>query len=388
MKRSDERILTTHQGNLPKPLEQAAALSSIDAEARDQALPVAVSQVVRRQVESGIDIVNDGELSKSGFYQYAIERLSGFEQRRLAPGQDDPTRWGPVLREEALVGDYFRRKGAPFARGTLLAPPPLPTHVTVCTGPVTYTGQAQLERDIANFKVALADGPGAEGFLPASSPGVLASTIVNEYYPTKEAYVLALADALHYEYQGIVDAGLVLQIDAPDVASNWQRTPGMTLAEYRPHAEMLIDAINRALLGIPASRVRFHMCWASWHGPHVTDLPLEDFIDVILKVHADGISLEAANPRHEADWHVWERIKLPPGKTLIPGVVGHYSDFVEHPRAVADRLVRFARVVGRENVIAGTDCGIGSRVGDPWIAWAKLEAMAQGARLATRELWG
>jgi 5-methyltetrahydropteroyltriglutamate--homocysteine methyltransferase len=244
-----------------------------------------------------------------------------------------------------------------------------------------------VQRDVANLKAAAA-GLDVEPYLPAVTPGTIEHWLFNEYYSSDEELLFAIADAMHEEYREITDAGILLQLDDPDLPDGWQMYPSMDVAEYRRYAELRVEAINRALQGIPEERVRLHICWGSGHGPHTNDVPLRDIVDIVLKVRAGCYSVEAANPRHEHEWRVWEEVKLPEGKSLMPGVVGHATDVVEHPRVVADRLVRYARVVGRENVIAGTDCGIGTRVGHGEIAWAKLASMVQGARMATNELWG
>jgi 5-methyltetrahydropteroyltriglutamate--homocysteine methyltransferase len=361
------RILTTHAGSLPRPAGRA------DAET--------VKAIVQRQIACGVDSINDGEVGKPNFVQYVAGRIQGLEARELAPGEEHPT-WSVVRREERHVGDYFRARGGVFAWNTA----PL-TKVVACSGPLKYVGQAAIQQEIATFKAALDGQTYAEAFLPAPSPGIVAHTTVNDYYPSDEAYVVALAEAMAEEYRAIVDAGFLLQIDSPNTADDWQRHPEMSVAEFRAYAERGIEVLNHALRAIPPDRVRFHMCWASWHGPHVADVPLDEIVDVILKVRADTISVEAANPRHEHDWRVWQRVKLPDGKRLVPGVVGHASDVVEHPRLVADRLVQYARVVGRDNIMAGSDCGL-SRVSQPIVAWLKLQAMAEGAALASTELFG
>jgi 5-methyltetrahydropteroyltriglutamate--homocysteine methyltransferase len=372
MQRSSDRILTTHAGALPRP-ETSADLS-------DQ-----VAQIVRKQAQSGIDIVCDGELGKPNFIQYVGSRMSGFTVRELRQDEEHPN-WWVVRREEREVGDYFRKRGGVFVRGSTSGSSPMGTRITTCTGPLEYIGQAELDREIQNLEAALKVTPCVDAFLPAPSPGIVAHNMLNEYYPSEEAYLLALADALAVEYRAIVEAGFVLQIDSPNTADDWQRNPDMSVAEYRAYAERGVEILNYALSGIDPENVRFHMCWASWHGPHVTDIALEDIVDILLKVNANAISLEAANARHEHDVTLWEQTRLPDGKLLIPGVVGHFSDFVEHPRLIAERLTRYARLVGRENVIAGTDCGM-YRVGHPIVAWKKFEAMAEGARLASEQLW-
>jgi 5-methyltetrahydropteroyltriglutamate--homocysteine methyltransferase len=359
-----KRILTTHAGSLPRPGGDAAE---------------AVKAVVRQQVECGVDSLNDGEVGKPNFVQYVGSRIQGLEERELRPGEEHPT-WSVVRREEQQVGDYFRARGGVFLRGST-------TTVVACNGPLKYTGQAAVQQEIARFKDALQGQAYEEAFLPAPSPGIVAHTTANDYYPSDEAYITALAEALAEEYRAIVEAGCVLQIDSPNTADDWQRHAEMSAPEFRAYTERNIQVLNHALRGIPPERVRFHMCWASWHGPHVTDIPLEEIAEPILKVQADTISLEAANPRHEHDWRVWQEVKLPEGKRLVPGVVGHTSDVVEHPRLIADRLVRYAELVGRDNVMAGTDCGL-VRVSQPIVAWLKLKAMAEGAALASAELFG
>ena len=372
MQRSTQRILTTHAGALPRP-ETSADLT-------DQ-----VREIVRKQAQCGIDVVCDGELGKPNFIQYVSTRMKGFTSRELRPDEEHPS-WWVVRREEREVGDYFRRRGGVFVRGSASGSSPVGTRITTCTGPLEYVGLPELDREIDNLKRALRDVPRPDAFLPAPSPGIVAHNLLNEYYASEEAYLLALADALAVEYRAIVQAGFVLQIDSPNTADDWQRNPDMSVEDYRRHAARGVEILNHALRGIDPENVRFHMCWASWHGPHVTDIGLEDIVDILLTVNASAISLEAANPRHEHDVTLWETTKLPDGKVLIPGVVGHFSDFVEHPRLIAERLTRYARCVGRENIIAGTDCGM-YRVGQPIVAWKKFEAMSEGAKLASDQLW-
>jgi len=258
----------------------------------------------------------------------------------------------------------------------------------VCVAPLRYVGQADLAKDLDNFKAALAGVNVAGAFLPANTPGTIEHWMLNEHYPSDEAFVFAIADAMHEEYQAIVDAGFLLQIDDPDLPDGWNCLPEITLPEYRAYATMRVDALNHALRGIPRENVRLHVCWGSHHGPHHDDIPLRDIIDLIFRVNAGSFSIEASNPCHEHEWRVFEDVKLPEGATLIPGVIGHCTDFIEHPDLVAERLVRYANLVGRENVLAGTDCGLGTRVGHPSIVWAKFNAMAEGARRATKLLWG
>jgi 5-methyltetrahydropteroyltriglutamate--homocysteine methyltransferase len=380
MRRSTDRILVSHAGTLPRPASVARLFDGGADEEFNSVLPGAVKDVVRRQAELGIDIVNDGEFSKrGGFSGYVRNRLSGIEPRSYPAGEGPQARDVTARDRRAFPGAFAAGVG-PFRGGGTANQPHF------CTQPLKYVGQANVQNDIANLKAA-AQGLDVEPYLPAIAPGTVEHWLWNEYYPTDEAFLFAIADALHEEYKAITDAGVLLQIDDPDLPDGWQMYPEMRVAEYRPYAELRVAAINRALEGIPEDRVRLHICWGSGHGPHQNDIPLRDIVDIVLNVRAECFSVEAANPRHEYEWHVWEQTKLPAGKSLMPGVVGHATNVVEHPGTVADRLVRYARVVGRENVVAGTDCGIGTRVGHGEIAWAKLEAMVEGARLATRELW-
>jgi len=380
VKRSTDRILITHAGSLARPPELRDLLvAKDDGQPYDPAtlaarVRSAVRGVVRQQITAGIDVVNDGEQSKRNFTSYARERLGGVEERRLEPGER-------VLamiygRDAAEFPEYFAGRGNLAGREA------------VCSGPLTYIGHAAVQADLANLRAALEGLEVVEAFLPAVAPGTIEHWLRNEHYATDEAFLAAIADAMKPEYEAIVQAGFLLQIDDPDLADAWQIHPHMGVPEYQKFAALRIEALNHALRDIPPERVRFHVCWGSYHGPHKHDLPLRDFVDLILAVRAEGYSIEASNPRHDHEWRVWEDVNLPDGKILIPGVVGHASDFVEHPELVAERLVKYGRLVGRDNVIAGTDCGLGPRVGHPRIAWAKFEALAEGARLATRALWG
>jgi 5-methyltetrahydropteroyltriglutamate--homocysteine methyltransferase len=383
MKRSTERILVTHAGTLPRApdlMEMNLAKNegkSYDHDAYSKRLQSAVHEVVLKQVECGIDIVNDGEQAKSNFSRYTRERLSGFIEREPDPAYR-PT--SIFARDAVDFPEYFNRGGRTSIGHH--------ARVFYCTEPIKYIGHEAVKSDIEHFKNALKDVQVEEAFLPAVAPGTMEHWMKNQYYADEEAYLFAIADAMREEYKAIVDAGFILQIDDPDLADAWQMQSQMSLAQYRKYAEVRIDALNHGLRDLPVDRVRFHMCWGSYHGPHKYDIPLRDIADLILKVRAGAYSIEASNPCHEHEWRVWQQTKLPDEKILIPGVAGHYSDFIEHPQAIADRLVRFAKIVGRENVIAGTDCGIGTRVGHPTVAWEKFAAMAEGARLATRQLWG
>jgi 5-methyltetrahydropteroyltriglutamate--homocysteine methyltransferase len=383
MKRSTERILVTHAGTLPRPADLMEMLvAKNEGKVYDQAaytkrVRSAVAGAVQKQIECGVDIVNDGELGKSNFSRYTRERLSGFVEKPAGPDHKPTSIFG---RDAVEFPEYFNRGGRTS----------IGHHARVfsCIEPLKYVGHDSVTADIDHFKAALQSGQVTEAFLPAVAPGTMEHWMKNQYYPTNEAYLFAIADAMHEEYKAIVDAGFILQIDDPDLADAWQMYPQMSVAEYRKYQELRIEALNHGLRDLPIDRVRFHMCWGSYHGPHKYDIPLRDIADLILKVRAGAYSIEASNPCHEHEWRVWQEVKFPEEKIYIPGVVGHYSDFIEHPQAIADRLVQYAKLIGRENVIAGTDCGIGSRVGHPQVAWAKFQSMAEGARLATKQLWG
>ncbi len=384
MIRSTERILTTHAGSLPRPddLMQLVWARSrgqdYDPAALDARLPGAVAEVVRQQADCGIDIVNDGEFGKVNFTNYARERIAGFE-----PLENPPPSYRAldiIARDDRRFPGYFDAHPRPSSRAGL-APP-------ICVEKLRYIGQDEVRKDIANFKAALNAADVAGGFLPANTPGTIEHWMGNGYYKSDEEFLFAIADVMAEEYKAITDAGLMLQIDDPDLPDGWNCLPDMSVDEYLKYAALRVEALNHALSDIPVEQIRLHVCWGSFHGPHHDDIPLRDIADLIFSVRAASYSIEASNPCHEHEWRVFEDIKLPDGATLVPGVVGHYSDFIEHPDLVAERLVRYAGLVGRENVIAGTDCGLGTRVGHPLICWAKLEALAEGARRATRQLWG
>jgi 5-methyltetrahydropteroyltriglutamate--homocysteine methyltransferase len=383
MKFSTDRILTTHAGALPQPndLKQMHAAKDsggpLNETAFSQQVRSAVSEVVKRQIACGLDIINDGEVGKSNFSRYARERLTGFIEREAKPEERASMIFA---RDMVEFGDYFRNRFG-TVRGENVKR-------VFCNGPLKYVGHNALQQEIDDFKAALHEQKFEEAFLPAIAPGTIEHWMKNDYYANDEAYLLAIADAMHEEYKAIVDAGFLLQIDDPDLPDGWQFMSHMTVPEYRHYATLRIDALNHGLRDIPPDRVRFHTCWGSYHGPHKYDIPLKDIVDLILKVRANTISIEASNPRHEHEWRVWEEVKLPRDKVLVPGVVGHATDIVEHPQVIADRLLRYAKLVGREHVMAGTDCGLGPRVGDPQICWTKFEAMAEGARIASKELWG
>jgi 5-methyltetrahydropteroyltriglutamate--homocysteine methyltransferase len=382
MLRSTDRILVSHAGTLPRPEAVARVFDASTDDELKRVLPDAVRDVVHRQAELGIDIVNDGEFSKrGGFSGYVRSRMSGIQQRAY-PAGEGPRPHDVTARDRGEFPGAFAAGVGPFRGGGGTANQPF-----FCTGPLEYIGKANVENDIANLKAACA-GLDAEPYLPAIAPGTVEHWLWNEYYPDAESFLFAIADALHHEYKAITDAGLLLQIDDPDLPDGWQMDPSWTVGQYRQYAELRVAAINRALDGIPQDRVRLHICWGSGHGPHKNDIPLSDIVDIVLQVRAQCYSVEAANPRHAYEWHVWESVKLPAGKSLMPGAVGHATNVIEHPETVADQLVRYANVVGRENVIAGTDCGIGTRVGHAEIAWAKLQSLVEGARIASKHLWG
>ena len=418
MERSDARILTTHAGALPRP-DDLLALNAERAEsfqrtpdatgsatAHRQLMRGAVLEVVNRQTQLGIDVVNDGEFGKTmrtrldygAWISYVIERFTGFEDA------DESGRGRPSDRpfNDATItpGSFQNRRDrqafpdvyADIDR-EMFAGGPRPMGRPI-VGKVTYRGHDALQADIENLRAALDSSDvlsafrrtTGDAFMTSPAPGTFGRD-QNRYYKTQEEFLFAIADALRVEYAAITDAGFILQIDDPGMAENWDAMdPSVTLEEYRAYARLCIDALNHALTGIPEERVRYHMCWGSWHGPHLTDIPLRDVVDLLLTVRAGAYSLEAGNVRHEHEWKVWRDVKLPDGKMLIPGVVSHATNVVEHPELVADRILQYAQLVGRENVIAGTDCGLGGRI-HASLAWAKLQSLVEGARLASQQLW-
>ena len=392
MKTSTDRILTTHVGSLPrsedvlKLIRAKATGTDFDAKSYEAGMRKVVADSVRRQAEVGLDIVNDGEQTKTNFVAYICSRLSGFEfiDPDTHPGRP-PTRDAlafPAVYADVAKLTAFRRKEQPLR---------LPRTWMRCTGPIKYVGHADLKADIDWLKAAVKDVPVEEAFMTAISPSNVELDHRNEYYRTGEEYLTALADAMHEEYKAIVGAGLILQIDDPRMATHYDRTPGATIEECRKFIALRVEAVNHALRGIPEDRVRFHTCYSVNIAPRVHDFELRHFVDLMLQVRAQAYSIEAANPRHEHEWQVFEDVKLADGKILIPGVVSHCVSLVEHPELVAQRIVRFATVVGRGNLIAGVDCGFGtSAVLDevhPDVAWAKLAALSEGAKLASKQLW-
>jgi len=389
MKQSAERILTTHVGSLPRPpdlLEMIQAKERgepIDSGAFADRVKSTVAEVVRRQADAGIDIVADGEMGRFGFIPYVNERLAGLEAR---PNPVTQGTWARSREHLAFPEYYAWAAQMPGAAGGAQR------NQWVCTGPIAYKGQEALARDIDNLKAALGQVRCEEAFMPAVSPAQLAGWNKNEFYKTDEEFRVAVADALHEEYRAIVDAGLVLQIDDPQLASHYTTHPELDIAQCRNVAAATVELLNHALAGIPPEQVRYHTCYGINMGPRVHDLELKHIVDVMLRINAGAYSFEAGNPRHEHEWRVWEDVKLPEGKVLIPGVITHGSNFVEHPEAIAQRIARFAQAAGRENVIAGADCGFASFSTTcevhPTVVWAKLAALGEGARLAWQELWG
>ncbi len=387
MKRSNDRILTTHVGSLIRPpalqdfLRARQAGKPYDKSAYETCLQQSVADVVHKQAEVGIDVVSDGEFGKSiSWSQYVLERLSGFERRPIKPGRNPFTRG--VDREQ--FAEFYAELDAREGVAT--------TVEAVCVGPIRYTGQAELARDIANFKAALKDANVEEAFMPVAAPASVIPDRKNEYYKSEEELIRAIGAAMRTEYRMIIDAGFVLQLDDARAAVTYDRmVPPASFADYRNWLAMQVDVLNEAIAGLPADRIRYHVCWGSWPGPHTTDVPLKDIVDLILGMKVGAYVIEGANPRHEHEWRVWDSAKLPPDRLLVPGVISHATNVVEHPELVAERIVRLARLVGRENILAGTDCGFAQgpfhRRVHPSIMWAKLDALVQGAKLASAELW-
>jgi len=379
MQRSTERILTTHTGSLPRPMDLAATLQALDAgTVPDPAsfhdrVRRAIEEVVRKQAVAGVDILNDGEQGKVGYSTYVRHRLTGFDgtsEVRMRPDWAD-----------------FPEAAARLGTSSAVSRPS-------CTGPIDWRDREALQRDIANLTAAVSGVEAVETFMTAASPGVIAHFLRNEYYPSREAYLARLVDVMKVEYEAIVQAGFVLQVDCPDLAMGRHLAfADLSTAEFLKIAAANVEALNHALRDIPPDRVRLHLCWGNYEGPHHRDVPLGDILDVVLKARVQAISLEGANPRHEHEWVTFKERPLPDGMILIPGVLDSTTNFIEHPELVAQRLVRYAEVVGKENVIAGSDCGFGTFAHthpqvEPEIVWAKLQAMAEGAKLASARLWG
>ena len=382
MKHSTDRILTTHAGSLPRPPDLLALVQSGGAKAFDKGdnaacLRQAVSGVVHKQAELGIDVIDDGEYGKPSFVSYINERLGGYEVDTVSGPRNQ---W--MTSREGLSFPEFYAQTHPASTHTHM----------VCTGPITYKGHIQLKRDIENLKAALNGVKPEEVFMPAISPSNIEDWQKNVCYKSTEEYVFAIADAMREEYKAIVNAGFLVQIDDPRLVTYYIIHPETSIADCRKWAELRVEALNHALRDIPAEKIRFHTCYGINMGPRIHDMELKDIVDIILRIRAGAYSFEAANPRHEHEWKVWKNVNLPDGKILIPGVISHSTILVEHPELVAERIVRYAGVVGRENVIAGSDCGFatfaGSKEVHPSIVWAKFKALSDGARIASKELWG
>jgi 5-methyltetrahydropteroyltriglutamate--homocysteine methyltransferase len=388
MKRSSNRILTTHVGSLirPQPLQEFLRARQsgkpYDQKAYHACLVASVAEVVRQQAQADIDVISDGEFGKAiSWSQYALERLSGFERRPIKHEAANPFKRGA---DRTRFAEFYAELDAHDGVAT--------TTEAICTGPIKYTGHAELQTDIDNFKAALKSTKVEEGFLPVAAPASVIPDRKNEYYKNEDDIMAAIAAAMHTEYKMIIDAGFVVQLDDARNAVTYDRmVPPATFQDYRKWLGAQVEIINHAIEGLPPDRIRYHVCWGSWPGPHVSDVPLKDIVDLILKVKVGAYVIEGANPRHEHEWKVWANAKLGAGQVLIPGVISHATNVVEHPELVAERIVRLAKIVGRENVIAGTDCGFAQgpfhRRVHPSIMWAKLEALADGARLASKELW-
>ena len=393
MKRSDHRILTTHTGSLPRPPDLVEALNAkelgenYDARALDDRVSRAIAEIVRHEADTGLDVINDGEHSKVSWMAYARGRLSGLEEI------DSPVRFRGATRDSlAFPAAYEDMKIMLAGRSAaIVAKRTVRPKAWVCSGPIAYVGQNELRADIDNLKAALKGVKAEEAFVTAISPSNLELYYDNHYYGSAEEYLIALADAMHVEYKAIVDGGFVLQIDDPRMATHYNRTPDASIDDCRKFMALRVEAVNHALRGIPQDRVRFHTCYSVNVAPRLFDFELKHFVDLMLQIHAGAYAIEAANPRHEHEWELWREVRLPDDKILIPGVVSHCIHLVEHPELVAQRIVRFADVVGRERVIAGTDCGFGtSGAGDevhPDVAWAKLRSLVEGARIASKKLW-
>jgi 5-methyltetrahydropteroyltriglutamate--homocysteine methyltransferase len=392
MRRSTERILTTHVGSLIRPapllpfIRAKQSGEPYDERAYAECLASSVGDIVRQQAAAGVDIPSDGEFGKAiSWSQYALERLSGFERRPAKPGASRFARGADRTRFAEFYAELDAASGPPASAGASVGE-------AVCVAPIRYTGQEELGRDIANFKSALARAGVAEGFLPVAAPASVIPDRRNEYYKSEDEMLAAIAGAMRTEYRTIVEAGLLLQLDDARAAVTYDRmVPPASFADYRRWLAQQVEVLNAATEGIPQEKIRYHVCWGSWPGPHTSDVALKDIVDLVVRVRAGAYLIEGANPRHEHEWRVWEKAKLPQGSVLIPGVISHATNVVEHPELVAERIVRFARLVGRENVLAGTDCGFAQgpfhRRVHPSIMWAKLEALAEGARLASKELW-
>jgi 5-methyltetrahydropteroyltriglutamate--homocysteine methyltransferase len=396
VRRSTEKILVTHGGNLPRPgdLDELLEDPRANAAALAERLPSAVAEVIDRQIECLVDVVDDGEYVKAGDYGgYIHSRVTGWEMLPVDPSKPRK-RAGVAERDRKdfpgfyASGLWLQGSGGPVRPGFFKpgVVPQEPVQERVCTGPISYVGQDAIARDVGALRAGIV-GKDVEGFIACLGPLSLGAGARNEFYATEQEYMTVVAETVREEYRAVADAGFVVQIDEPEFATSWMFYPDWTIEQYRDYLRFCVEIINHALEGVPQDQVRFHVCWGSGHRPHTNDVPLRDIADLLLRINADAYSVEAGNVRHEHEWHVWEDVNLPEGKTLIPGVVSHATDLVEHPELIAERLCNYASVVGREGVQAGTDCGIGSRVGHEEVAWAKLRAMGEGAALASSRLW-
>ncbi|MEJ0035936.1 MAG: cobalamin-independent methionine synthase II family protein [Gammaproteobacteria bacterium] len=400
MRRSTDRILCTHGGNLPRPAGLDALLVYADENraALSGELPLAVKDVVERQIACGIDVVNDGEYVKAAnmghYVTYIQPRITGFAIVDRDPSIA-PKRGGVAERDRRefpgyhASGLWYAGSGGPVRPGfsTPGTVPKMPLREQVCTEPLKYIGQEAIATDVAALKEGIR-GRDVEGFIAALGPLSLGAGVRNKHYRNEEEYMMAVARTVREEYKAITDAGLILQIDEPEFATTWMFYPDWTVRDYRSYLEFAVEVINHAIDGLPEDRIRFHMCWGSGHRPHANDIELKHIVDLLFRINAQAYSFEASNARHAHEWRVFEKVKPPPGKIIVPGVVGHSSDLIEHPELVAERLVNFAKLVGMENLQASTDCGIGSRVGHAEVAWAKLKSISAGAAIATDILKG
>ncbi len=401
MRSSANRILVSHAGNLPRPDELNSLIDG--GKAADKAktgeyqarLPDAVKGIVDRQIELGVDVVNDGEYAKAGSYGgYIHERVSGFSSVPADPSKP-PKRAGTAERDRRdfpgffTSGLWYAGSGGPVRPGFATPSEVRETNLratSACTGPLRYTGEDKVQADIANLKSAVS-GKDVEGYVAALGPLSLGAGVRNDHYKSEEEYMQAVAEVMHEEYKAITDAGFIVQVDEPEFFTSWMFYPDWSVADYRKYLGFCVEVINHSIAGLPEDQVRFHSCWGSGHRPHTNDIELKYIADLLVQIKARQYSIEAANVRHEHEYHVWEETKMPDGKMLMPGVISHATDLVEHPEVVAERLVNYAKIVGRENVQTGTDCGIGSRVGHEEVVWAKLAAMSEGARIASKKLW-
>lgn len=396
MRMSTDRILTTHVGSIPRPeslrtlLRARLAGETVDPAVLAASVDEAVREVVQEQAACGIDVVSDGEMSKTAFNSYAEDRLTGFEAVQAGDPRSPAAASGASWSRRIDTRREWRNFRAYYEEYLPRAMPPS-APVTICTGPIAYRGQAQVAADVARLRAAVTNAGADEAFIPAIAPSVVGRG-QNQYYATEAEYRFAIAEALREEYRAIVEGGFILQIDDPGLGETWDMT--MTdpdLDSYRKLQSMYIEALNRALEGIPPERVRYHLCWGSWQGPHEGDLQLKDVVDLLLKVHAQAYSIEGATPRHSWEWQVWKETTLPDDKVLIPGVIAHTTAVVEHPETIAERIVNYASIVGRERVIAGADCGFAQgslyQRQHPTVMWAKFRALAKGAEIASRRLW-